>query len=326
MSRSLKETCQAIVAALQAGETPEATAHDFPCFSAESLAGNPDIAPQYLDTIMASLTVDDIPTFERALKAIDAREHAWLGFKIVTDPTVACDSEDTAVVNVTGKGKGSADALPGIFFATEAKEIVFSRAYSDRDMFQMLDITRGPHMHNEQYAGVAWLSVSLEPVSRAFIMGAGTVGSEVEKMAHAVGFETVAVDYDPQYLNEERFPLSERILIESFEDLPDLGITDSDYMLVLTRGHMYDPEALIYSIQSPAYYVGMMGCLEKNQRVFDLAQKTGCSREELEATHTPIGLKFGAKTPPELALCIVAELIQVRYDRRMAARSTVCHP
>jgi xanthine dehydrogenase accessory factor len=180
----------------------------------------------------------------------------------------------------------------------------------------MLDITRGPQMHNEQYAGVAWLSVPLEPVSRVFIMGAGTVGSCVEKTAQDVGFATVAVDYDPEYLNAERFPLSRRVLIDGFDAFPDLGITEDDYVLVLTRGHMYDPEALIYGVSSPACYVGMMGCLEKNQRVFDMAEAAGIPRAKLEATHTPIGLRFGAKTPPELAISIVAELIQVRYDRR----------
>jgi xanthine dehydrogenase accessory factor len=60
----------------------------------------------------------------------------------------------------------------------------------------------------------------------------------------------------------------------------------------------------------------MMGCLEKNGRVFDMAEEAGISREALEATHTPIGLKFGAKTPAELALCIVAELVKVRHEKR----------
>jgi xanthine dehydrogenase accessory factor len=81
---------------------------------------------------------------------------------------------------------------------------------------------------------------------------------------------------------------------------------------------MYDPEALIHGIEAGAYYVGMLGCLEKNERVFAMAEEKGISRELLEATHTPIGLKFGAKTPAELALCIVAELVKVRYDLRKA--------
>lgn len=312
----LRTTIQAMISALEAGQVSRASNGIFSCFSEQALEGNPDVTPASLDVVLAALTAADIPTLQRALTAIDNREQAWLGFKVVTDPSIVTDSEDTAVVGLIGKGAGSADDQHGIFFATEDKEIVFSRAFSDRDRFQMLDITRGPQMHNEQYAGVAWLSQSLTPISRIFIMGAGTVGACVEKTAHDVGFETVAVDYDPEYLNAERFPLSQRVLIPSFQAIPDLGVSEDDYVLVLTRGHMYDPEALIYGVGSSAGYVGMMGCLEKNQRVFDIAETAGISRAKLDATHTPIGLRFGAKTPPELAISIVAELIQVRDGRR----------
>jgi len=320
MNKRLYATIQALIDELQRNVTPTADADAFPCFSELALQGNPDITPAALDAVLSTLTMADIPTLQRALTAIEKKEQAWLGFKIVTDPSVACDSEDTEVVAVTGKGAGSADSQHGIFFATEDKEIVFSRHYSSRDRFQMLDITRGPQMHNEQYAGIAWLSESLEPKSRVIIMGAGTVGSCVEKTAHDVGFKTVAVDYDCEYLNAQRFPLSERVLISSFADIPDLEITEDDFVLVLTRGHMYDPEALIFGVRSQAGYVGMMGCLEKNQRVYDMAEAAGIPRATLEQTHTPIGLRFGAKTPPELAISIVAELIQVRHDRRKQRR------
>jgi xanthine dehydrogenase accessory factor len=62
----------------------------------------------------------------------------------------------------------------------------------------------------------------------------------------------------------------------------------------------------------------MMGSAEKNRRVFELAEKAHVDRAALEATHTPIGLKFGAKSPTELAMSVVAELIQVRHGRRKA--------
>jgi xanthine dehydrogenase accessory factor len=89
---------------------------------------------------------------------------------------------------------------------------------------------------------------------------------------------------------------------------------------------MHDPQALVHGVRSGAGYVGMMGCAEKNARVFELAQQANVDRAALEATHTPIGLKFGAKTPEfgaktpaELAMSITAELIQVRHERRKAA-------
>jgi xanthine dehydrogenase accessory factor len=111
-------------------------------------------------------------------------------------------------------------------------------------------------------------------------------------------------------------------LLDDYGMLPKLdavlGIGERDYVLVLTRGHMHDPETFVYGINTGAHYVGMMGCAMKNDRVFEMAQAQGISIAQIEATHSPIGLKFGAKTPPELAMCIVAEMIQDRAERRKA--------
>lgn len=315
-SHSIKTTLQSLIASLQQGKAPETSIEEFSCFSPSALEDHPDIDADALKVILASLSKADIPTLERALQALDEDTPAWLGFKIVTDAAAAVDSEDTDVVGIKGKGQGSADAQPGIFFANEDKEIVFSRPYSDRDMFQMLDITRGPHMHSEQYAGVAWLSMPLERVGKAFIFGAGEVPLWVARMARDVDFESVVIDDDELFLNAERFPFSKRVLIGDWAALPDLGVTERDYVLVLTRGHMHDPEALMYGIESGAQYVGMMGCAIKNERVFEMAKAKGVTTEQIEATHSPIGLKFGAKTPPELAMCIVAQMIQVRSELR----------
>jgi xanthine dehydrogenase accessory factor len=322
---SLRAVCERIIAALRSGETPVVAPEELRCFAPASIEGDPNLTPHSLAEILTTLTNADVPTFERAVAAIDANERAWLGFKLVTDPAAALDSEDTDVVGLRGKGMGSADARPGVFVVLnptgdrEQAELVFSRAASVRDRFQMLDVTRGPRMHDEQYAGVAWKSVPLFHRPRVFLFGAGTVSAEVERLANSVDFETVVVDSDPAYLNAERFPLSARVLLESFDAIPELGITPDDFVCVLTRGHMHDPQALVYGVRSGAGYVGMMGCAEKNQRVFELAQQANVDRAALEATHTPIGLKFGAKTPAELAMSITAELIQVRHERRKAA-------
>jgi xanthine dehydrogenase accessory factor len=322
---SLRAVCERIIAALRSGQTPVVAPGEIPCFAPAALEGDPCVTPGSLEQVLGSLTKADLPVLERAVAALDADERAWLGFKIVTDPAAAIDSEDTDVVALRGKGMGSADAQPGVFVVSnptggrDDAELFFSRAPSYRDRFQMMDITRGPQMHNEQYVGVAWRSVPLFRRARVFLLGAGTVAAEVERVANMVDFETIAVDHDPAYLNPERFPLSRRVLVESFEALPDLGIGAEDYVCVLTRGHMYDPEALVHGIRTGAGYVGMMGCAEKNERVFELATRSGIDRATLEATHTPIGLKFGAKSPTELAMSVVAELIQVRYARRKAA-------
>ena len=80
-----KETLQSIVDDLMAGRMPRLSPEDFPCFSPEALEGNQHVDPSYLDVVAASLTEADVPTFERALRAMDEGDLAWLGFKVVYD-------------------------------------------------------------------------------------------------------------------------------------------------------------------------------------------------------------------------------------------------
>jgi len=74
-----KAVLQSIIDDLKAGRTPQLSSEDFPCFSAEALAGNNHVAPDYLDVIAESLTEADIPTFERAIRAVRAAQCALHG-------------------------------------------------------------------------------------------------------------------------------------------------------------------------------------------------------------------------------------------------------
>ena len=144
----LREEIYSIVEDLKAGREPALSVDEFPCFSEEATKGNAHIGPDCLKVIAQSLSKADIPTFERALRAIDEGDLAWLGFKIVFDPAAAVSNTDNEVTKKYGE-QGSADGEPLVFFCNDAKEIVASREPSPRDIFQMKDVTRGPSMHNE---------------------------------------------------------------------------------------------------------------------------------------------------------------------------------
>jgi xanthine dehydrogenase accessory factor len=262
---------------------------------------------------------------ERALECLESGTRAWLGFKVVTDAAAAVDSVDTEVVNIQGKGQGSADGKPAVFLVIDptddrdAAQIVASRPYSKRDEFQMLDITRGPRFHNEQYAGVAWEAEPLFPDDRVIILGSTEAAAELALIARKVDFSVIAIEDSEEYLSKERFPTAERIIVPSWDELPEMHLGEHDYVCVLTRGHMHDPEALAWGVKSGAGYVGMMGCAEKNERVMELVKREGIDAEKLADVHAPIGLKFGAVTPPELAISIVAQLIEIRHERVKAS-------
>lgn len=321
-----RERLIAAIDALKNGQVPVLTVEDIPAFSMEHTQGNEHVSPETLDQLLASLGEDDIPTLERAVQAIDEGDLAWLGFKIVFDPAVAVTNVDNAVTKKYGD-TGSADGEPMLFFCNDAKEVVAPRRFSDRDFFQMKDVTRGPSMHNEQFDGLTWASVPLFEPTRVWLLGASDVAVELAKLAEHVGFDVIVVDYDPAYLNAERFPNVERILLgtDDFSELDSLKADPKDYVCVLTRGHMFDPEACVWAETCNAHYVGMMGCAGKNSTVHQLVMDAGLTEDQWDHIKRPIGLKFGAKTPVELAIAIVAELIDVRYVERYDAEARAKH-
>ncbi len=321
-----KVVFETIIADLREGRVPTLSADDFPCFSLDALAGNEHVSPEYLDCIAASLTEADIPTFERMCRAIDEGDLAWIGFKVVYDAERAQRNVDNEVTKKYGE-IGSADGDPLVFFCNDAKEIVSSREPSGRDVFQMKDVTRGPSMHNEQFEGVTWLSLPLFENVRVWLLGASDAASEVSALASHVGFDVVVVDYDESYISEDRFPDAERIVLPggTFDALFDMAPDPADYVCVLTRGHMFDPDGCVWAARNGVRYVGMMGCAGKNTTVHDLVVARGVTEAQWDSIKRPIGLKFGAKTPAELAIAIVAELVDVRYRDRYSEEARAKH-
>lgn len=321
-----RETIENVIKSLEAGQVPVLPIEEFACFSEEATAGNAHIGPQTLDEIATSLTRDDIPTFERVLEAMDEKDLAWIGFKVVYDADEATSNVDNEVTKKYGD-QGSADGESMVFFCNDAKEIVSSREPSPRDVFQMKDVTRGPSMHNEQFGGLTWASEPLFDKVRVWLLGASDAAAEVAQLADHVGFHVIAVDYDSAYLNEARFPTAERIMLHGgdFKELANMPARPEDYVCVLTRGHMFDPQGCIWALENDVHYVGMMGCAGKNSTVHDLVIQAGITEADWGRIKRPIGLKFGAKTPAELAIAIVAELVDVRYRQRYSKEAQERH-
>ena len=320
----LKETLLAIAEDLKAGRTPHVRVEDFPCFSAEAAVEDPRTSPETLARIAASLGPEDACVFERAARAVDEGDMAWIGFKVVADAATAQANVDNEVTKKYGDA-GSADGRDLVFFCNDAKEIVAGRPYSPRDLFQMKDVTRGPSMHNDQFEGLTWTSIPLFDSVKVWLAGASDVAVEVAALAHHVGFEVEVLDDDASYLAESRFPDAKRTLLGSFDELDAYAPKPSDYVCVLTRGHMRDPESCLWAVRHGVHYVGMMGCKGKNNRVHDLCIEGGMTEEQWDGVKRPIGLKFGAKTPAELAIAIVAELVDVRYRQRYSEESRAKH-
>ena len=82
--------------------------------------------------------------------------------------------------------------------------------------------------------------------------------------------------------------------------------------MIVTRGHSHDALVLEKSIEQPTRYIGMIGSNRKVRMVLDYLREKGLKKDILESVHAPIGLDINSETPQEIAISIVAELIQVR--------------
>lgn len=91
------------------------------------------------------------------------------------------------------------------------------------------------------------------------------------------------------------------------------------YFVIVTRGHRYDMLCLEQAVKKSNAYVGMMGSKKRVALVKEQLAEKGVDREILEQVHTPIGLSIGAQTPEEIAVSIMAEIIQVRSGKKRMA-------
>ena len=148
---------------------------------------------------------------------------------------------------------------------------------------------------------------------RLVLMGGGHVNKAVANLAKTVGFRIYVVDDRPEFANPERFPDAEATIAKDYpEGLRDVPINTNTFIVVGTRGHREDDRALEAAARSPAGYVGLMGSKRKVILIYEELVKRGVPVERLRQIHSPIGLDIHARTPEEIAVSIVAELVKFR--------------
>ena len=161
--------------------------------------------------------------------------------------------------------------------------------------------------------GIAYLPIL--PRITLMIVGAGHVGQAVAHLAAEVDFNVWVQDDRASFVNRERFPSAERLLVgdigPTLEQLVPT-LTPSTYCLIVTRGHNHDEEALYHLAGTPVGYVGMIGSKRKIKLIFEDLLAKGVPSAALARVHAPLGLAIGSQTVPEIAISIVAELIACR--------------
>jgi len=154
----------------------------------------------------------------------------------------------------------------------------------------------------------------IEAPARLIIAGAGHVGRAAAHLGRLLDFEVVVIDDRPEFANPERFPEAGRIIVADVaRTLRALPVGPDTYIVIVTRGHRHDEDALRACVRRKAAYIGMIGSARKVGLLRDrFVNNRWCSPAEWARVRTPIGLPIGSKTVEEIAVSIAAELVSVR--------------
>lgn len=155
------------------------------------------------------------------------------------------------------------------------------------------------------------------PPPRLVIAGAGHIGQALAELAAKLDFAVSVIDDRADYVGPERFPLAtQRIAGDIEAELRKFLIDAGTYIVIVTRGHRHDAQALHAVIDSPARYIGLIGSKSKVKLIYDDLAGRGVAPEKLGRVQSPIGYDIGAVTVPEIAVSIAAELIAVRRGKQ----------
>lgn len=148
------------------------------------------------------------------------------------------------------------------------------------------------------------------------IVGAGHLGKELAKLGAFLGMDVVVFDDRSEYANKERFPSANDIILgDMAKELVRYRFTPWSHVVICTRGHELDGEALAAVIESPVRYIGMIGSQAKKQKIYAELVERGVDPELFNRVRSPIGLDIGAETPEEIAVSIVAEIISTGHGK-----------
>jgi xanthine dehydrogenase accessory factor len=148
------------------------------------------------------------------------------------------------------------------------------------------------------------------------IFGGSHVAIALVSFAKRLGFRTVVVDGRPRFANRERFPEAEEVI----EGIPSevaerLAMGPTTAVVLLAHDYKYEVPVLKRALATDVFYIGLLGSRKRGHAILDLLREQGIEERQLRRIHVPIGLDVGAQTAPEIALCILAQILASRSGR-----------
>lgn len=244
------------------------------------------------------------------VEAIEAIRDAHEAGRTIALAVVVADGRGAAglpvgakwIIDADGAPRGAAP--PGL--ASAVREAAAGVVVSRRSRRVWLHEGRPPD-------GAALFVQLVQARAELVVVGAGHIAAPLVRVAKLLDFHVTVIDDRPSLATRERFADADRLVVgDVAEALASVPLGDSAHVVLVTRSHEQDEAALEALAGADPAYVGMIGSRRKVREVFRRLVARGVPDEWLARVHAPIGLPIGALTPAEIAVAIVAEVVQVR--------------
>lgn len=275
--------------------------------TAKEIAGEGMICGGRVDLFFEPILAEDYAAVQLFEAVAELVENGGSGTLItrMSDGTRALAPDNRMLVKKDG---GSIGTIPGVKLADQA-----IRA----------------HLVEPSGTAAALFFEPIEQNPELLLFGGGHIATFVSPLARMIGFRVSVFDDRGDFANRQRFPEADNIYAMSYgEAFRKIAITESSYIVIVTRGHGGDKDVLdlVLKSGSPAY-IGMIGSVRKRDTLYQAMRENGTSEQALAGIHSPIGLDIGAQTPAEIAISIMAEIIRVKANRgRSACGDTSVNP
>lgn len=165
------------------------------------------------------------------------------------------------------------------------------------------------------------LIIYLEPVippPRLIIAGAGHIGKALSLVGSMLDFEVTVIDDRPEFANHENIPLANHIVVDDIgKAIRRIDKRSDTFIVIVTRGHKDDGDALRACIDSDAAYIGMIGSKNKVALMLrEFIEKGWATQEQWDKIYAPVGISIKSKTVEEIAISIAAQLVQVKNNKK----------
>ena len=186
--------------------------------------------------------------------------------------------------------------------------------YAERHGFVEIDLGHHPQQWDKAYLEF------ITPRPHLVIAGGGHIGKALAHLGSLLAFEVIVVDDRPEFANINHIPEADHFLVKNIGSaMQEIKAGPDTYIVIVTRGHTHDGEALKACIGTEATYIGMIGSSHKiGIMKKQFLEEQWATPEQWASIHAPIGLDIGSQTVEEIAISIAAQLVEVRNQKRIS--------